>query len=256
MQKFIFNLVLIALSVAAMAQDNVSNIRVQQLDDHLVIIYDLSERADIEAFVSFDGGATFRGPLRNVLGAVGKDIAPERDKMFMWNILREVGSVDYDNVVIKIEASAISAPVPTVIQPPAITLHSKRRRVYMDEIELPKDEVRRIMENTHALHVYNRGIARNKWGNIFLISGGALMLGGISVGPYTDSNTLENIAFSCASLGMLVLPLGLIIKPLSIRPIKQSVRQYNIETARMRNTNNIEMDFGITGNGMGLVLRF
>ena len=90
----------------AKAQDNVSNIRVQQADEHLIIMYDLTEKADIEIHVSFDGGATFIGPLQHVSGAVGKGIVAERNKMLTWHVLPEVGEVDYDNVVIKVVATA------------------------------------------------------------------------------------------------------------------------------------------------------
>ena len=83
---------------------NVSNIRVQQSDEQLIVTYDLEGSADIEAYVSFDGGLTFRGPLQHVTGAVGRNIPSGRDKIFVWNVFRELGAVDYPNTFIKIEA--------------------------------------------------------------------------------------------------------------------------------------------------------
>jgi len=84
------------------AQNNVSNIRVQQQDTILIVMYDLAAKADVEAFVSFDGGEHYKGPLKHVSGAIGKGIMPENNKMFVWEATKEVGYGDYENVVIKV----------------------------------------------------------------------------------------------------------------------------------------------------------
>ena len=99
------------------AQDIASNVRVQPTEEYLMVIYDLAERADIEVHISFDGAASFSGPLRHVTGAVGKDIAAEKDKIIMWHALAEIGEVDLDNVVIKIVATVI-APEQPPVEPP------------------------------------------------------------------------------------------------------------------------------------------
>ena len=85
-----------------LSSNNVSNIRIQQHDEALIIMYDLSERSDIEVHFSVDGGLTFRGPVMHVIGAVGRNIAPERDKVIVWDVGSELGSVDYENTVVKI----------------------------------------------------------------------------------------------------------------------------------------------------------
>ena len=84
---------LFGTSITSSAQDHVSNIRVQQSDEQLIVMYDLSERADIEAYVSFDGGATYQGPLQHVLGLIGKDMTAGKDKIFVWNVGKELGNV-------------------------------------------------------------------------------------------------------------------------------------------------------------------
>ena len=91
------------------AQSSVSNIRVEQSDEQFVIMYDLAHDATIEVHVSVDGGATFRGPLQHVLGSVGKDVPEGRDKVVIWNALREFGDIDYPNAVIKVVANAAPA---------------------------------------------------------------------------------------------------------------------------------------------------
>ena len=75
------------------AQD-VTNIRVKQKDELLIVTYDLSLKADIEAYVSLDNGVTYKGPLQHVTGAVGKNISEGKDKIFLWDAKKEVGYVD------------------------------------------------------------------------------------------------------------------------------------------------------------------
>jgi len=102
MHKVIISLVFCLLSLVATAQNNVSNIRIEQMENVLIILYDLNIRADIELHASFDGGITFTGPLKKVIGAVGRGINPEVDKVIAWNVLAEIGEIDNLNTVIKI----------------------------------------------------------------------------------------------------------------------------------------------------------
>ena len=106
------------------AQDHATNIRTLVSDEQLIIFYDLSERADIEVHASLDGGETFRGPLLNVIGAVGKDVLPEREKVIVWNVISELGDVDFQDAVIKIVATveppAVAEPPPIVEQLPSM----------------------------------------------------------------------------------------------------------------------------------------
>jgi hypothetical protein len=101
--------VLSSLFGVVTAQEHVSNIRLDQRNDMLHVTYDLAVNADIEVFASFDGGATYRGALQRVSGAVGKGVAAGNDKVLIWNILREVGYVDNSNIVIRISANAVTS---------------------------------------------------------------------------------------------------------------------------------------------------
>ena len=104
MKKIIITLMLCSIAGMAAAQSSVSNIKVQQSDSLLTVTYKLTEKADIEAYVSFDNGLTFRGPLQHVSGSIGKGQSPDKNKKFVWNIVKEVGYVDYPNTIIKIVA--------------------------------------------------------------------------------------------------------------------------------------------------------
>ena len=95
---------LLPTTLNAQEKEIVSNVRVQQSDTLLIITYDLTVKAEIKVYVSFDGGKTYKGPLKYVSGEVGKGIAPRKNKVIIWDVVSEVGYVDEDNVVIDVEA--------------------------------------------------------------------------------------------------------------------------------------------------------
>jgi len=99
---YILIIFLLSLNGIVVAQNNVTNIRIQQQDSVVIVTYDLAAKADIEVFVSFNNGLTFKGPLKEISGAVGKGIAPEKNKMFAWNVVNEFGFIDYPNTIIKL----------------------------------------------------------------------------------------------------------------------------------------------------------
>ena len=89
------------------AQDPASNIRVQAMSNIFIVFYDLSETSDVEAFVSFDNGATWQGPLQNVSGSVGKEVAEGKEKIILWHAVEEIGYVEKD-VTVKVIATKIT----------------------------------------------------------------------------------------------------------------------------------------------------
>ena len=193
MKSLVSTVILCYMAIAtAEAQDVVSNIRVQVADDHLIVLYDLTEMADIEAYVSFDGGATFRGPLQQVFGSIGKEIPPENDKMFMWQAVSELGgSVDHANAVIKLVANNVVYSDITLSETDALI--SVGRTVYRWDKDMNQTDFNRFMDlkvykgmtplsrnNTqillarssqYALSTYNRGLQSHNAGNLFLITG-------------------------------------------------------------------------------------
>ena len=117
MYRLIITVIFCSILGTVAAQNHASNIRTLVSDEQLIIYYDLSEKADIEVHASFDGGVNFRGPLRYVVGAVGKDIAAENDKVIVWNVVSEFGNVDFPNAIIKIVATT---EPPKVEEPPRV----------------------------------------------------------------------------------------------------------------------------------------
>ena len=146
------------------------------------------------------------------------------------------------------------------------------RRVYQDGRRLTENEVRGLMAGTDAIRMYNDGLRRNRNGNIVLWSGvGAMALAGVigyatghvhewqdSAGNlHTDDWRMED-AFVWAGLtgAFVTVPLvitGTTLKISSRRPIRNAVDMYN---RSLTQTSHIEVNFGFTPNGVGMVVNF
>ena len=91
-------------------RNTVSNIRVEQIGKMLHVAYDLDELSNVEAQISFNNGATYRNrPLQRVSGAVGRNVHAGRDRLLIWDIVKEVGYIDYSGIVVRIVANGVIA---------------------------------------------------------------------------------------------------------------------------------------------------
>ena len=106
-------MIIIALWVAtilqANAQNTASNTRVQAQSDLMIAYYDLAERSNVEAYVSFDNGEIWQGPIQHTSGSVGNGVQPGRDKIIIWDSMEEIGSVE-SNALIRVIATRVGAP--------------------------------------------------------------------------------------------------------------------------------------------------
>jgi hypothetical protein len=87
---------------SVISSDVVTDVNVKQIGENIKITYKLSEKADITAYVSVDGGISY-SPITEVSGDVGVDIK-FGDKYIIWYVLRERDEFIYDNVCFKIVA--------------------------------------------------------------------------------------------------------------------------------------------------------
>ena len=130
---------------------------------------------------------------------------------------------------------------------PASLLVANGRKVFLNGNQLTKNEVRAKMANTDALRLYNKGIKRNKGGNAWLISGLCLIAGGAVM-----IDVDEDIAAIGLLAGGAMTITGISLKLTSKGPVKKAVDTYNYGGR----TSNVELKFGLTGNGVGLALYF
>jgi hypothetical protein len=139
-------------------------------------------------------------------------------------------------------------------------------------LELDKTEVQKMMDiNPNALSLYNQGIEKNRRANQFLASGISLTASGIvmlACSPlilkraYYDYGSAYSAAVGYLALlsvgstflitGMGMTIPGIVIKVIGQKQIQNAVNMYNsggkIACA--------ELKFNLTGNGLGMMLKF
>jgi hypothetical protein len=131
----------------------------------------------------------------------------------------------------------------------ATWLTADGRRVYQNGRKLSQEEVRDLMQGTDALGEYMKGMRKNRAGNIGLIIGASIVVGGFLI---NDEQHIGGL------VGVLVgVPLGMILsidnKRESKEWVEEAVDTYNsVINKRTR----AELKFGFTQNGIGLALNF
>ncbi|MCQ2315364.1 MAG: formylglycine-generating enzyme family protein [Bacteroidales bacterium] len=101
---FIITLVCLLTGISVKAQNNLSNINVQQQDTVLYISYDLQQKSDIYLYVSLNDGKSFLGPMKYVSGDVGYNVHSGNNKVIFWYAVSEMGYIRNSNVRFKIVA--------------------------------------------------------------------------------------------------------------------------------------------------------
>ena len=146
---------------------------------------------------------------------------------------------------------------------PAVTrvLTVKGSKVYDKFGSVPNAEIRSLMKNSEALYMFEKGKKKNAWGNTFIITGvGIMALGGMGLtnNPTDEENAdfdkKENNKFfaTIIGIGCTSTLIGIPIKISSKKFVRKSVEMYNNGVK----STSMEFQFGITGNGVGLALRF
>jgi len=143
------------------------------------------------------------------------------------------------------------------VLPPSGRLIADGRKVYQGGRQLSKSEVCGLMMNTDAIRMYNKSLSRNRNGNIWLWSGVALIASGtviIVTEPfyYDGGNYHDAVGALCMLAGGGMTVTGITLKATSKKPVRKAVDMYNSGSARA----GMELDFGFTGNGIGVALRF
>ena len=133
------------------------------------------------------------------------------------------------------------------------------RWVYQDGRRLTEGEVRGLMAGTDALRLYNQGLQRRRNGDILFWSGiGIIGVGLVAGGAIlsADMEFWEDVFFptvgGTAISGGIVMITGVVLRTNSRRPIQNSVDMHN----RSVQTSHIEFNFGLTPNGVGMVVNF
>ena len=138
MKKIIIITKIIALCIAAIgtaaAQNMASNTRVQPKSNLVIVYYDLAEKSDVEAYVSFDG-VKWQGPMRNYSGSAGRGVESGKDKIIIWHSIEEIGSVER-NASIRVIATRVGGTrSPDIVA----FLESVTPGISVPVVEIPKE---------------------------------------------------------------------------------------------------------------------
>ena len=87
-----------------LSAQNVMKVDCYQEGNDIAITYFLDRDASTEVFYSKDGGKTFIGPLKKVVGNIGANAQKGQNKL-LWSVLDEVESLQGDNIVFKVSIS-------------------------------------------------------------------------------------------------------------------------------------------------------
>ncbi|MBU8893729.1 MAG: caspase family protein [Bacteroidales bacterium] len=106
---FLIFLAITSFSTKTIAQQ-IENLRIKTLEDKLNLIYDIShEKAgqlfDIKVLCSDNEGQNFNIPLTSVSGDYGNNVEGGKDKIIIWDVLKDRKNLKGENYVFKIIAS-------------------------------------------------------------------------------------------------------------------------------------------------------
>ena len=157
-------------------------------------------------------------------------------------------------------------------------LVSKNRTIYLNQRALSNNEVRALMINSReAVQLYNKGLLRNRNGNILFFAGLATIAGGvvyIATQPdfvekrheytgadgnqyyrYQDEKVDKTLGTGLAVAGGVMMISGISLKITSKTLVQKSANAYNRQNIGAYMPNR-ELNIGFTGNGVCLILNF
>ena len=108
----------------------VSNITFKQEQSNIVVSYDLETKTTckIDLFVSTNGGTTWQGPLKKVLGDVGAKVITGK-RSITWNVLEEFNELSGSNIKFQVRAEELKTQSITAINN-AILKNPKDAKLY------------------------------------------------------------------------------------------------------------------------------
>jgi hypothetical protein len=101
--------VLVCISSNTFAQQ-IENLRIKTLEDKINILYDIAHEKsgqlfEIKVLCSEDEGQNFNIELNSVTGDYGSNIEGGKDKIIIWNVLKDKKNLKGENYVFKIIAT-------------------------------------------------------------------------------------------------------------------------------------------------------
>lgn len=136
--------------------------------------------------------------------------------------------------------------------------------VYRNGKELSDHEIKALFANTESYELYVQGIKKKEggtlWGDVMIYGGGiSALCGGIFLSWENTLNiqSLGNMNYWFIGGGLAAIGTGLLVRQINFsigkNKIRNAVNYYNNGNLR---SNNLEMEYGLTGNGFYFSLLF
>ena len=153
-QIFLF---FIILNVVTTYSQKVNNITFKQEQSTIIVSYDLETKTPckVDMYVSTNGGASWQGPLKKVIGDVGAKIASGSHSI-SWNVLEEIEELSGNNIKFQVRAEEEKTQSISSINK-AIIKNPKDAKLY----KLRGDLKYKLGEFNEAITDYNKAIALN-----------------------------------------------------------------------------------------------
>ena len=141
-------------------------------------------------------------------------------------------------------------------------LYAKDFEVYRDGNKLPDSEVRRLFANTKSYELYDKGMRLEDWDafgfyfpGALLLTGGAICTGlGLGFMDEPESETLLVVGPIALASGLVLVVVPSIRSSFAKHRIRKAVDLYNNGDKRSQAI--MEIDYGLTGNGVYFTLSF
>ena len=161
------------------------------------------------------------------------------------------------------------------------TLTVDKTNVYHSGVLLNKEQIMKAFAQSTAFDIYNKGISKHKRGNLLMWTGIGVAILGVPLTMHIDydygtnyyhdtyfgydfdytSEYYENYGYGSTPIGLYTItPIGLICAGVGLwmqssgkKLIRQAVNTHNNS---LTSFSNMELNFGFTPNGIGLVLNF
>ncbi len=107
--KTLFILIITSFSLSTFSQQ-IENLRIKTFEDKINILYDVTHEKsgqlfDINIMCSNDGGQSYNVPLKSLIGDYGKNIEGGKDKLIVWDVLKDIKNLKGDQFVFKVIAT-------------------------------------------------------------------------------------------------------------------------------------------------------
>ena len=104
--KYLYGCLILLFGVTLSYSQKVSNVSNRQEQSNIIVSYDLETKTPckIALFVSTNGGTTWQGPLKKVIGDVGTNVG-SGNKKITWNVLEEFDELRGNKIVFQIRVA-------------------------------------------------------------------------------------------------------------------------------------------------------